>query len=379
VTGGLRSVRPSLRLEVHNQNATASTWLRLFVILVGVTVGVLFLASQADPASRPFETMWLSTFGSAFGLSQVIVLATPLILAGCAVSVARRVGLWNIGVDGQLFFGGWFCSALAFSFPDLPGPVLTVGMLVAGAAGGAVWALVPALLRTYLRVNEIVTTLLLNFVASSWIVYWVTGPWANKGFQGAGSITSKPITDNASLPSTTIHSVAVGLDLAIALAVVVALGIAMRFTRWGLRTLIVGSDDEVARYAGLSVRRLRISTFLLSGAIGGLTGVILVLQVHNLSPDLSTKTGYFGIVVAVLAGRAVWGTIPMGILMGALVAMGFGLQLSGVDFGTSLVLTGILLVLAASADALARYRIVIALREPAHESAQERVAPEGGA
>jgi simple sugar transport system permease protein len=305
-----------------------------------------------------FSAAWDSTFGSLLGISQLAQFATPLILAGCAVAVAARVGLWNIGVDGQLILGAWAATAVGFHAPDgIPGPLLVCLMMLAGLVGGALWILVPAIAYAYLRVNEVVTTLMLNFVAYLWLAYWITGPWTDPSYASLG-LSSKPVPEKAFLPHFTIGSLDIGLAFVIALALAALLWAIFRFTHYGFRTGMVGADERVAAYGGIDVRKLRLQAMLASGAIGGLIGVVVELdRVHRFSSSLSDNTGYLGIVVAALAAHSFAGAVVMGFLVAVLSATGGALSISGVSSSVVLLLIGLLLLFAALADVPARYRL----------------------
>ncbi len=319
-------------------------------------VSTLFLMVQSDVGSGLYSLVWRATFGSALGISQLIELAGPLIIAGCAVAVARRMGLWNVGVEGQLVMGAFLATLVAFGAPELPGPLLIPLMLAAGFAGGAAWALVPALMRAYLNVNEIITGLMLNFAASFWLIYWVAGPWRERG--SAQVLSSRLIPTQAWSPTFDVGSVVIGFGFVFALVVALVLATAARFTLYGFRMSLVGAEDRTAAYTGSNIRRMRLQVLTFSGGLGGLVGVLVELDtIHRFSPSLSSNTGYMGIVVAVLAANSPGACLLAGLLVAFVVAGADSLRLAGVPFDVVLLLSGFILMLAASADVLARYRV----------------------
>jgi ABC-type uncharacterized transport system permease subunit len=347
-----------LRLVVHDPAATSSLLGRVAAVGIGIAVGAAFLALQPAVGSGLFSAAWSSSIGSLVGIGQLAQLATPLILAGCAVAVAARVGLWNIGVDGQLIVGAAASTAVGFSAPDgIPGPLLIVLMIVAALIGGAFWILVPAVAYAYWQVSEVVTTLMLNFVAYLLLAYLITGPWSDPSYASLG-LSSKPVPESAWLPRLTIGSLDIGLAFVIALAAAALLWAFFRFTHFGFRCTIVGSDDRVADYGGINVRRLRLQALLASGAIGGLAGVMVELdRVHRFSSSLTDNTGYLGIVVAALAAHSFGGALVMGVLVAILSATGGALSIAGISSSVVLLLIGVLLLLGALADVPARYRL----------------------
>jgi simple sugar transport system permease protein len=327
-------------------------WSRVLAIGVGLALGAGYLATQTDPGTDLAATIWTSTLGTSLGIQHWIQLATPLVLAGCAVAVARRAGLWNIGVDGQLLAGAWAATAVGFSARGLPGAVLVPLMIAASLLGGMAWILVPALAQAYLRVSEVVTTLMLNFVAYSWTAYWITGPWKDPQYANV-ALQSKPIPEQAFLPSASLGGATVGVSFAIAILVVAALWGLFRHTHYGFRTEIVGASEEAGRYAGFDTRRARLVAMLLSGAIAGLAGsLVLMGDAHSYAPSLTDNTGYMGIVVAILAAGSLGGVLVASLLLALLQAVGSAVRIAGISGDAVFLLVGLLLICAAVASVL---------------------------
>jgi general nucleoside transport system permease protein len=324
--------------------------LRIAVVLAGVLVGIFIIALQPGVDAGTWSAVWHGTFGTASGISSVVQLTSPLLLSGVAAAVSARAGMWNIGVEGQLVMGAWAGTAIAFTFPDLPGPWLPALVLIGGVVGGALWVVPPAAARAYLGVNEVVTTLLLNFVATLWLVYWVTGPWADTSFQGAG-LGARPITDNAMLSHWTIGDVTIGVSFVIAVVIALATWAVFRYTPFGYRCTLLGADQRTARYAGVDVARTRFYSLVLSGGIGGLVGVIVMIDhVQRFTIALSTYTGYLGLLVAALASASLLGCIPAAVLVALLSAAAGALRIAGIPAEVTLMLTGLMLIAAAITD-----------------------------
>lgn len=344
-----------LRVETRNAAATARPWHRVIAIAVGLGVGLLYLLLATGLGTSVFSVIWTSTLGGSLGISQTLALSTPLILSGCAFAFGQRCGLWNLGVEGQLFIGAWAATAVAFEIPHAFAPLLILLMIAAGLLGGLAWILVAAAMRVFLGVSELFGTLMLNFVAALWVAYWATGPWRTSS-AGTVGLLSRPLPADTALPQFQFGSISLGLGFFIAIGVAAALWLALRYTRYGFVTALSGTSDRTARYAGINVRRLNGSVLLASGALGGLVGVIYELdQVHTFSTALSNNTGYIGMVVAVLAGASLLGCIPTGLLMGFVSGAGSGLQVAGLSDDTLLLLTGILLLFGSAPFVLARY------------------------
>jgi ABC-type uncharacterized transport system permease subunit len=320
------------------------------ILLALVTAGLLLAASGAQPLKLALQVL-KSTFGSGFGLEDVGLLVTPLILTGLSVAVALRIGAWNIGAEGQFYAGAFAATGVALFIPG-PTIVMLPLMFIAGALGGLIWILVPTLARAYADVSELITTLLLNFVATLLVYYVATGPWLDPGGHALGT-TARLKHD---VPEF-IGMVHWGFPIAILLAVITAA--VFSFTRWGYEVRIAGSNPQAAKYAGMPVRRHLIVVMLLSGAIAGIAGMLEVAgTVHRLQGGISNNFGYLGIMVAVLARGSCVGVIAGAALMAVILNSGIILQTQGVNTSTVLAITGLILFFTAVGDELAHFRIV---------------------
>jgi len=329
------------------------TLVRGGAVFLALLLGAVILLAGGYPVIGSYETMAASAFGSGDAFAETLVSAAPLILTGLAVAVAARMLLWNIGAEGQLYMGAMLASAVAFTFPGWPRPLLLALMVLAGLFGGAMWALGPGLLRARLGVNEIVTTLMLNFVAILWVDYLIHGRWRDPEIQFP---LSKPFTESATLPSlfgTRLHA---GIFLALAAAFVIWL--MLRQTRWGFEVRVIGESPSAARYAGMPTQRNIVLVMLLSGALAGLAGMGEVSGiVHHIQADISPGYGYTGIIVATLARFAPSAVVIAAVLFGALQVGGFALQTAGVPPSIVEILQGAILFITVGAEVLARFRV----------------------
>ncbi|WFR97964.1 ABC transporter permease [Rhizobium tumorigenes] len=317
------------------------------IVIALVFAGIVLSLTGADPLNLGLQVLSAS-FGSSFGLEDLGLLLIPLILTGLSVSVAQQIGAWNIGAEGQFYAGAFAAAAVGLFVPGPPVVILPM-MFVAGLVGGAVWILVPTLARAYAGVNELITTLLLNFVAILLVYYVSTNAWRDKMANSATKRLSAEIPDFWG-------SVHWGLPIAVIVALAVAALLA--FSRWGYEVRLVGSNPSAARYAGMPVRRHLITVMLLSGAIAGLAGMLEIAgTVHRLQGGISNNYGYLGIMVAVLARSSAVGVIFSAALMAFILNSGIILQTQGLTTSTVLAITGLILFLTAIGDELAHYRI----------------------
>jgi ABC-type uncharacterized transport system permease subunit len=319
------------------------------IILALIVAGLVLAANGANPIRLATQVV-SSTFGSSFGLEDVGLLVTPLILTGLSVAVALRIGAWNIGAEGQFYAGAFAATGVALFVPG-PTIVMLPLMFVAGALGGLIWILVPTLARAYADVSELITTLLLNFVATL-LVYWMaTGPWLDPS--GHALATTARLPHDVPEFWGIVHW---GFPLAIVLTVAIAA--VLNYTRWGYEVRIAGSNPNAAKYAGMPFRRHLIIVMLLSGAIAGVAGMLEVAgTVHRLQGGISNNFGYLGIMVAVLARGSALGVLAGAALMGIILNSGIILQTQGVNVSTVLAITGLILFFTAIGDEFAHYRI----------------------
>lgn len=280
---------------------------------------MLLVAWAGAPVGRTYALLFEGAFGSRFALSETLTRATPLMLTGLACAVAFRARLYNIGAEGQLYLGALAAVAVGgmhggSSF-ELPMPLLFAGMMAAAALAGAVLLLVPALLKTRLGVDEVVTTLLGNFVVLLFVSMMLDGPM--KDPMGMGWPQSVAIDGELELGKllerTRAHT---GLLWAVGLAV--GLWLVQRYTVFGFQMRSVGANAQAARFLGLPVRRVTLCVAMLSGALAGLAGAIEVAgRTSYVTLDMSPGYGYAGVVVAMLAGLH-----PLGVLAASLFVAG---------------------------------------------------------
>ena len=292
------------------------------IVLVG-TGGMLALSGL--DVGRATSALVTGAFGSwyAFG-SGTLVRATPLILTGLAVAIAFRAGVFNIGAEGQFLLGAAAGTAAALVLSGLPALVTLVAALLAGAIAGAAWAWIAAVLRLRFHVLEVISTILLNFVAANLVSYLVRGPMQEPTHIYPQTPT---ISLAAQLPrlgaATRLH-----LGFVIAIVACVASWWVIRYTAGGFRLRVVGANPHAARSAGqINVERVTMRAFLTSGAFAGLAGAIEVCGVtYALYENISPGYGFTAIAVALLARLNAAAVILTGIVFGALEAGGAAMQ-----------------------------------------------------
>jgi general nucleoside transport system permease protein len=279
--------------------------------VVALILTAIPLALAGAALAPSYAQMWRGVFGSVFTISEMLTRATPLIFTGLAVTIAFRAKLWNIGAEGQLYLGAMAAVWVGTGMIDAPAPVMIPLVLIVGAIAGAIGMLGPALLKLRFGADEVVTSLLLNFIILIFVQMMLEGPL--KDPFGLGWPQSEPVIDAATLP-TLIPRMRLHAGLLIALVLAVVAEVMLTRSVWGFRLRAVGENIAAARHAGIGVNRSLIGVALVSGALAGLAGVSEVAGLKGyLTADLSPGFGYTGIVVAMLAGLS-----PMGVVLAAL-------------------------------------------------------------
>ena len=328
----------------------------LSVLLALVFGGTVLIAAGENPLTV-YDAMLRGALGDRNGVAETLVKTIPLLLTGLGVAVAFRMQLWNIGAEGQLYFGAIAATGAGlFLFPSAPPTVLIPLLVVAGLLGGAAWGLVPGVLRAFLGANEIITSLMLNYVAILFAEYLVHGPWRDPeafGFPG-----TEPLPAAAWLPrwgTTRVH-----LGLAFGIAAAGLLWVMLRRTRWGYEINVMGHNPRAARYAGMPTRRSIVTIMALSGALAGLAGMSEVTGIgHQLQRNLSPGYGYTAIIVAWVGRLHPLGVVLVAFLLAALLVGGDQLQMTmGLPAAIAPMLQGTILFFLLGGEALTRYRVV---------------------
>jgi ABC-type uncharacterized transport system permease subunit len=362
-----RKLSLPLRVTIEPRIEEAPRWLgplvSLGAIVVALILGGVVLAVVGGNPFLAYAHIARASFGDIGVFSDTLVKATPLILTGLACTVAFRMKLWNIGAEGQLFVGAWAASAVVLT-PILPAEtpkiLMLLTMAVAGFAAGALWGFVPGLLKAKLNVNEVVTTLMMNYIAISWSNFFIYAVWSEGGFQMSRvfpkSAWMPRLADYAEqvpvLRGLTTHA---GLIVGIVAAVV--LWWVLYRSRWGYEIDLIGDNPKAARYAGISIVRNTVLVMMVSGGLAGLAGMSEISGVvHRLQGAISPGYGFTGIIVAWLSKLNPLVVIPVSILFGALLLAGREIQPSGIPK----LIQGIILFCLISSEVLLRYRIRIA-------------------
>jgi len=334
----------------------------LLAIVAALAVAAgLFKAYGVSPV-RAYQLIVHGALGTPLGLTETVRRAIPLLLCGVGLTIAFRAVFWNIGAEGQLLLGAIAAAGVAL-FSGLPDSLLIPAMFLAGFLAGAAWGLVPAILKAKLGLNDVITTLMMNYVAMYLVEWLIHGPW--KGTQMRGFAYTDKFPDAARLPLiplTRIHwpTLAIGLALALLAYILVTR------TRQGFEIRVVGENPEAARFAGISHVKTILLVMLISGGLAGLAGVGEVAGVHGMlrsSAQISMGYGYTAIIVAWLARRNPLAVILTSLLFGVIMAGGDVIKSSlGLPFQLINVFNGLILFFLIGSEMLMRYRVSFSWR-----------------
>lgn len=352
-----------LRFE---KRESVSLKLRILVpiisIIAGLVIGAIaILFAKVNPFVA-YKSIIIGAFGSKYNLTETLVFATPLILLSIGLILAYKMYFWNIGAYGQFILGAIFASYFAIFGPtNLPRFLMLGIMTLAGLAGGAIWALIPAVLKAYWDVNEVISTLLLNYIALNILKYFMYGPWRDP--TGHGFPLSKVFALNAQLPRIIPNS-RTNLGLVFGIITAFLIWFIMKKTKFGYEISIIGGNPIAARYAGIKVARAIIIGMLISGALAGLAGMVQVSGIiHLLQIDINPYYGYTAIIVAWLSYLNPIAAIFVSILFGALIGGGYQIQMAmRVPFGIISVIESAIFFVLIGSEILMRYRISLVKR-----------------
>ena len=351
-----------LRLESRGEASRAMVWLTpVFAVLLTLAAGVVLFALLGLDPLHALRTYFVEPVSSVYGLSELAVKATPLALIATGLAMGFRANVWNIGAEGQLILGAVCGGGVALWLHDGASPLILPLVLVAGLLGGLVWGAVPAWLRTRFHANEILTSLMLTYVAVLLLSYLVHGPWRSP--EGYNFPESRMFGDAALLPIL-LGETRLNVGAPIALAVVAGGWVLLGRSFVGFQIKVVGQAPMAANYAGFSRNGLIWIAFLASGALAGLAGVMEVAgPIGQLLPTISPGYGFTAIIVAFL-GRL----HPLGVLLASLlVALSYiGGELAQIELRLPLSVTGVfqgmLLFFLLGTDVLIRFRVRFRLK-----------------
>lgn len=311
-----------------NGSASTTSVLRELVLSVAavafaLAIGALLIQVTGYNITDAYYNLYYGAFGDLYGIADTLLNSVPLLFTGLAVALGFKAGLFNIGVEGQMYVGALATAVVSLSLPPALGPVGIAIALVVGAIAGSVWGFLPGYLKARTGAHEVITTIMMNYIGVLLTTYLV-----KSFFKAPGPLDQTALIPQALRLPELIPTTRLTWALIIALLLVAVVDWLLRRTTLGYEIIAVGQNPGAAAYAGIPVQQRTTLALALSGAVAGLAGSTLVLGVlHRFITHFSPGYGFTGIAVAVLARNHPWGVVPAALLFGALQAGGLSMQL----------------------------------------------------
>lgn len=331
------------RLRTSFYTRTGYNLLSIFIALV---IGGIFLAVVNTNPFQAYSDIVNDVFLTSFGWEDLMIKISPLLLTGVAVALAANMRIWNIGAEGQLYIGALAATGIALNYGHTASSwVVIPAMILLSMVAGALWAFIPAVLKAQYNVNEIITTLLMNYIAISLVDFFIFGPWRDP--KGLNFPITEEFAPAAELPTFGDSPVHIGVLFGIIL--IVASYFILKKTNIGVQITITGDNPDAGLYSGINIKRLVIIILMVSGAIAGLAGMVEVTGFqHRLRQNISLGYGFTGVIIAWLARNH-----PIGILFytffmatvfvgGELMQINYGLPKAMIDLFQGMILFSVL-------------------------------------
>jgi general nucleoside transport system permease protein len=334
-------------------------------LLAGLcAVGIIFLTKGINPFFA-IAKIFTASFGSWYGFSETITKAIPLVLIGSGLAVAYQARFWNIGAESQLLFGAIFATWVGLNWaPFLPRPLAVTAMLLAGFIGGALWGVIPALFKVRFGISEVISTLMMNYIANEFVKFLVVGPW--KGASKGGYPYTDDLPESGTFALMGYSRISL-MMMILALAVALVLCFLVYKSRFGYEIRVIGENTEAARYAGIDFFRSSLLIMVISGGVAGLAGVGEIGAIHHHLSYPETISGGYGftaIIVAWLGRLNPAFAILSGIFFAGIIVGGDAIQITmNLPAATVNVFNGLILTFLIMGDFFMSHRVRITGRK----------------
>jgi simple sugar transport system permease protein len=321
-------------------------------------ISLVFLINGNNPLFA-IAKIFGGSFGSFYGIKETITKAIPLMLIGGGLAVAFRAKFWNIGAEGQLLMGAVFATWVGLNWgPHLPAPVIIPLMFLAGFLGGALWGLIPAILKIKFAINEVISTLMLNYVCAEFFTLLIVGPWKGETKFGFPYTDNLPLSATlGQIPGSRIHYV----TLIIAVAALLVLAGLIYKTRLGYEVRVIGENPEAGRYAGIDFFKTSLIIMAISGGLAGMAGVGEAAGIHrhlSYPANISAGYGFTGIIVAWLARLNPLFVLASALFFAGILVGGDAIQIDlGLPAATVQVFNGMLLFFLIMGDFFLKHKV----------------------
>jgi simple sugar transport system permease protein len=344
-------IRIATRSEVSSKRNVLT---RIAAVIMALMLSALFIVFLGHDPIKVYLSMLEGSFGSMYRFKETIISTIPLAITSLGILMAFKMKFWNIGAEGQMIIGAFFASYFALNYPDMNRLTLLTVMLIAGAIGGGLWALIPAYFKSKYGTNEVLFTLMMNYVALKWITYLQYGPWKDKDALGFPKIPN--FTSNAILPK--LLGIHIGWVIMIILTVLVYVFI--HYTKKGYEINVIGESENTGAYAGMNVRNIILQAMFLGGALAGISGMIQASAVSGtLSVAVTGGVGYTAIIVTWLSGLRAPLIVIVSFLFAILIQGGSYIQTAfQIPQSAAQILQGMILLFVLGSEFFVKYKII---------------------
>lgn len=295
----------------------------LIAILMALLIGAFLIFLSGFDVSKAYFCLFQGAFGNFYNISQTLLKMIPLIFTGLAVAIGFKSGLFNIGAEGQLYWGAFITAIVSIAFPNTNGMILIPLALIAGAIAGGIWGMIPGYLKAKTGAHEVVTTIMMNYIG-----IFATTFLLRNYFKEPGPIDQTPMIPKAACLAELIPYTRLTWAIFLGIGVIIMIDLFFKKTSLGYNLQSVGENQAAAEYAGISAKKMIVISMTISGMAGGLAGSTMVLGVlHRFITNFSPGYGFAGIAVAVLGRNRPWGVLLSALLFGALETGGISMQL----------------------------------------------------
>jgi simple sugar transport system permease protein len=304
----------------ENKTQAISEILKYIVAVAAVmAAGAIIINFQGGDSKETIKALFEGAFGGTKMIGNTLRWITPCLLTGIAATVAFKAGIWNLGIGGQLYFGA-FAAAIAGIYLDLPPVIFPVVCILIGGIFGLIFALIPALLKLYLSINEMISTLMLNYIGALVTEYMTKVVKGISAANNSKAMATPPIRETAELTKL-IDKTNANTGIFIAILLIAAVFLVYRYTIVGYEMKQVGANQRFSKVGGIRTTQMYLNIFLVSGFIAGLAGAVEVLGVYGkFTPDFASNIGWDGIMIATIAHSNPIGVALVGALWGSLKA-----------------------------------------------------------
>ena len=321
----------------------------LIVVIIALLIGAFLIFLSGYDVSQAYLALLEGAFGSPYNIAQTLLKVIPLIFTGLAVAIGFKSGLFNIGGEGQLYWGAFATAVLCLAFPNANGLILIPLSLLAGAIAGGIWGMIPGYLKAKTGAHEVVTTIMMNYIGILTTTFLL-----KNYFKEPGPIDQTPMIPQAARLAELIPHTRLTWAIFLGIALIVSIDLLFKQTALGYNLQAVGENATAAEYAGINSKKMIVISMTFCGMAAGLAGSTMVLGVlHRFITNFSPGYGFAGIAVAVLGRNSPWGVLLAALLFGALEAGGISMQLfARIPMDLMTMLQGLIILFVASPSLL---------------------------